>query len=257
MRILIANDDGIASEGLRALAAACAARHEVYIAAPWHEQSGMAHALNVHRPIEVEEMPGVALELGAVAAWRIAGTPTDCVKLALSMLLEKKPDIVMSGINAGPNVGPDILYSGTVGAATEACHQGLASMAFSNDDESQTDIQSKARHAVALAESIDWSRIPKGRVINVNYPKGPLTKNRGLRVCRQTTAVWKNDYLERRDPRGSRYWWLMGEIPPETINAGSDKDLLSRGFITVTPLRFDFTDEDTIRVLDALQLPEN
>ncbi|MBP3734198.1 MAG: 5'/3'-nucleotidase SurE, partial [Desulfovibrio sp.] len=85
----------------------------------------------------------------------------------------------------------------------------------------------------------------------------PLSKNRGLRVCRQTTAVWKNDYLERRDPRGSRYWWLMGEIPPETINAGSDKDLLSRGFITVTPLRFDFTDEDTIRVLDALQLPEN
>lgn len=110
---------------------------------------------------------------------------------------------------------------------------------------------------MALAESIDWSRIPKGRVINVNYPKGPLSKNRGLRVCRQTTAVWKNDYLERRDPRGSRYWWLMGEIPPETINAGSDKDLLSRGFITVTPLRFDFTDEDTIRVLDALQLPEN
>lgn len=196
MDVLLTNDDGIRAVGLRALYDALLTRgHTVHVVAPMRQQSGVGHSLTVFEPLRAypfnqDDFHGLG----------IYGTPTDCVKLALSMLLEKKPDIVMSGINAGPNVGPDILYSGTVGAATEACHQGLASMAFSNDDESQTDIQSKARHAVALAESIDWSRIPKGRVINVNYPKGPLSKNRGLRVCRQTTAVWKNDYLERRDP---------------------------------------------------------
>jgi len=251
MDVLLTNDDGIRAVGLRALYEALLSRgHTVHVVAPMRQQSGVGHSLTVFEPLRAypfdqDDFHGLG----------IYGTPTDCVKLALSMLLEKKPDIVMSGINAGPNVGPDILYAGTVGAATEACHQNIASMALSNDDESQTDIQSKARHAVALAESIDWSRIPKGRVVNVNYPRGPLSRNRGLRVCRQTTAVWKNDYLERRDPRGSRYWWLMGEIPPETINSGSDKDLLSRGYITVTPLRFDFTDEDTIQVLDSLQLP--
>ena len=137
MRILIANDDGIASEGLRALAAACAARHEVYIAAPWHEQSGMAHALNVHRPIEVEEMPGVALELGAVAAWRIAGTPTDCVKLYLEALMDaNRPiDLVLSGINRGANLATDVLYSGTVGAAMEGFLPEIAAAAISLDIE--------------------------------------------------------------------------------------------------------------------------
>ena len=121
MRILISNDDGIASEGLHALAAEFAKAHEVYIAAPWHEQSGMAHALNVHRPIEVEEMPGVAFELGAIAAWRIAGTPTDSVKLYLEALMDpNRPiDLVLSGINKGANLATDVLYSGTVGAAME------------------------------------------------------------------------------------------------------------------------------------------
>ena len=151
MDVLLTNDDGIRAVGLRALYDALLTRgHTVHVVAPMRQQSGVGHSLTVFEPLRAypfnqDDFHGLG----------IYGTPTDCVKLALSMLLEKKPDIVMSGINAGPNVGPDILYSGTVGAATEACHQGLASMAFSNDDESQTDIQSKARHAVALAESIE------------------------------------------------------------------------------------------------------
>ena len=135
MRILISNDDGIESEGLRALAAECAKEHEVYIAAPWHEQSGMAHALNVRRPIEVEEMPGVALELGAVAAWRIAGTPTDSVKLFLEALMDpNRPiDLMLSGINRGANLATDVLYSGTVGAAMEGYLHDMSAAAVSLD----------------------------------------------------------------------------------------------------------------------------
>ena len=141
----------------------------------------------------------------------------------------------MSGINAGANVGPDILYSGTVGAATEAAHEELPTLAVSCDVASpHDDLLPQARHAVALAARIDWSRLAPRRVINVNYPRGPLHEARGLRVCPQTGAVWKNAYLERKDPRGEPYWWLVGEIPPQTINAGSDKDLLNRGYITVT-----------------------
>ncbi len=177
------------------------------------------------------------------------------MKLALGNLLKKRPDMVISGINAGSNVGPDILYSGTVGAATEAAHEDLPSMALSCDVGGGTpDMEAIARHAVELAARIDWKKVPHRRVINVNYPRGPLSEAKGLRICPQTSAVWKNAYAERKDPRGEPYWWLEGEIPPHTINAGSDKDLLNRGYITVTPLRFEFTDHESLRNLEDMLL---
>ena len=184
----------------------------------------------------------------------VYGTPTDCVKLALGKLLKNKPDLVMSGINLGGNVGPDILYSGTVAAATEACHEGLPSMAISIDDHRATSVQDQAVHAITLAKSIDWNALPKRRVINVNYPACPLRQTKGIRICPQTSAVWKNVYQEHHDPRGNPYWWLEGEIPCQDIEIGSDKDLLNQGYITVTPLRFTFTDEESLAVLNKLQL---
>ena len=116
------------------------------------------------------------------------------------------------------------------------------------------DMDAIARHAVELAARIDWTKVPHRRVINVNYPRGPLSEAKGLRICPQTSAVWKNAYAERKDPRGEPYWWLEGEIPPHTINAGSDKDLLNRGYITVTPLRFEFTDHESLRGLEDMLL---
>ena len=152
-------------------------------------------------------------------------------------------------------MGPDILYSGTVGAATEAAHEDLPSLAVSYDDhQGCADLLPQARHAVALAERIDWTRLAPRRVINLNYPAGALDQAKGLRVCPQTSAVWKNVYLERFDPRGAPYWWLEGEIPAHTINAGSDKDLLNRGYITVTPLCFEFTDQAGLKKLEGMEL---
>ena len=157
------------------------------------------------------------------------------------------------------NVGPDILYSGTVGAATEAAHEELPSMAVSHDSFSHNtgpdvDLMPQARHAVALASRINWAEVGRRRVINVNYPACPLEEARELRICPQTSAVWKNVYLEREDPRGVPYWWLEGEIPMESIEPDSDKDLLNRGHITMTPLNFEFTDHRGMRALTKMGL---
>ena len=214
MRVLLTNDDGIRAEGLRAMYRALReAGHTVHVVAPMHEQSGVGHSLTFFDPLRAHKIEEPDFEgLG------LYGTPTDCVKLALGNLLKKRPDMVISGINAGSNVGPDILYSGTVGA----------------------------RHAVELAARIDWKKVAHRRVINVNYPRGPLSEAKGLRICPQTSAVWKNAYAERKDPRGEPYWWLEGEIPPHTM--------LNRGYITVTPLRFEFTDHESLRSLEDMLL---
>ncbi len=250
MDVLLTNDDGIRASGLRALYAALReAGHTVHVVAPMRQQSGVGHSLTVFEPLRA--MPFEETDFSGLG---IYGTPTDCVKLALGSLLKKAPDIVMSGINLGSNVGPDILYSGTVGAATEAAHENLPSMAVSYDGGGPVDLTGQARHAVALAEAIDWSRLEPRRVVNLNYPGRPFEQAKGLRVCPQTSAVWKNVYLERRDPRGDPYWWLEGEIPAHTINAGSDKDLLNRGYITLTPLCFEFTDQAGLKALEDMNL---
>ena len=251
MDVLLTNDDGIRAPGLRAMyAALLEAGHSVHVVAPMRQQSGVGHSLTVFDPLRAMEF-----EEPGFRGTGIYGTPTDCVKLALGRLLPRKPDMVISGINAGPNVGPDILYSGTVGAATEAAHEDLPSLAVSHDDHlGNGDLLPQARHAVALAGRIDWSRLAPRRVINLNYPAGTLDEAKGLRACPQTSAVWKNVYLERFDPRGAPYWWLEGEIPAHTNNAGSDKDLLNRGYITVTPLCFEFTDHAGLKELEGMEL---
>ncbi len=250
MKMLLTNDDGIHAVGLRAIYAALTeAGHTVHVVAPMTEQSAVGHSLTVFQPLRVKEIRETGFEgLG------VHGTPTDCVKLALSQLLPEPPDMVISGINAGPNVGPDILYSGTVAAATEAAHSGFPAMAVSYDGFRPADLSEQARHAAALAPRLAWKRLPPRCVINVNYPDRPMANTRPLRICPQTTAVWKDDYDERLDPRGSRYWWLTGVIPPEQVNAASDRALLSKGHITMTPLRFDFTDRESLATLEDMNL---
>lgn len=250
MDVLLTNDDGIRAPGLRALyAALLEAGHTPHVVAPMRQQSGVGHSLTVFEPVRAMEIvePGFH-GLG------VYGTPTDCVKLALARLLSRRPDMVISGINAGPNVGPDILYSGTVAAATEAAHSGIPALAVSYDGFRPANLAGQARHAAALARSLDWKRLPPRCVINVNYPGLPMDETRPLRICPQTTAVWKDGYEERLDPRGVPYWWLTGSIPPESVNAASDRALLTKGHITMTPLRFDFTDRDTLSTLEDMGL---
>lgn len=253
MYVLLTNDDGIAAPGLRALYAALEeAGHSVLAVAPLRQQSGTGHSLTVFEPLRSRRM-----EENGFSGIGIHGTPTDCVKLGLGALSRQRPDLVMAGINLGANVGPDIFYSGTVGAAAEAAHDGVPSMAISHADHSgNEDLAAHARHAVELAGRIDWKRLPRRRVLNLNYPAGALASARGLRVCPQSDAVWRNIYERREDPRGDSYWWLTGDVPAESVHPGTDKALLSEGYITMTPLRFEYTDDAALEALSVMELAE-
>ncbi|MGX7948256.1 5'/3'-nucleotidase SurE [Oleidesulfovibrio alaskensis] len=242
MFIALTNDDGIQAPGLRAMYKALKeAGHTVQVVAPVTEQSAVGHAVTIALPLRVK----IFSENG-FQGMGVYGTPTDCVKLGLNALLDKKPDIVVSGINAGANVGPDILYSGTVSAATEAAHMGYPSLAVSYDNFKPDDIAAHARFAVEIMESMPWQSLPPRCVLNLNLPDVPMQQCKGLTLCPQTRAVWKDWYDHRTDPRGNSYWWLNGIIPPETVAEGTDRDMLTRGYATLTPLRFDFTDRETL-----------
>lgn len=245
MKIALTNDDGIHAVGLRAIYhALLQAGHEVRVIAPMTEQSAVGHAITISGPLRVKW-----IEEEQFKGHGIFGTPTDCVKLGLSELLDEAPDIVVSGINAGGNVGPDILYSGTVAAATEAAHLGFPALAVSHDSYRPGDLSGHARYAVSVMERIPWQELPPRRVMNLNLPDRPVAAFAGLSLCPQTSAIWKDWYYKREDPRGRPYWWLDGNIPPEKVVPGSDKGLLSDGWATLTPLKFDFTDTDTLEKL--------
>lgn len=237
MDILLTNDDGIRAVGLRALyGALIKAGHRVHVAAPMTEQSAVGHAVTLFSPLRVKQV-----EEAGFSGLGISGTPADCVKLALSHLLPKKPDMIVSGINAGANVGVDVLYSGTVSAATEGALAGIPALAVSVDDYHPEELSAQAEYAVAMLGKDFWSGFPPHCVLNLNFPSGPLAEARGLKVCRQTSSTYKDWYDERTDPRGNPYYWLCGVIPPENVDPESDRGLLSRGYITVTPLTFDLT----------------
>ena len=245
MIVALTNDDGIQAHGLRSLYSALVnAGHRVYVIAPEKEQSAVGHAITVREPLRVKHHTE-----NDFSGFGIAGTPADCVKLGISVLLNEKPDIVLSGINAGANVGPDIVYSGTVAAAREAAAMGFPALALSFDSFKEADLTEYAEYAITLMEKIVWQEIPERRIINVNFPNLPFAQNKGLKVCPQTSAVWRDWYHERTDPRGTPYWWLDGDIPPEQVLPGTDRAYLTDGWMTLTPLRFDFTDQETLAVL--------
>lgn len=245
MIVALTNDDGIRATGLRSLYKALIdARHEVRVIAPKNEQSAVGHAITVRDPLRMKRY-----DENGFRGFGITGTPADCVKLGLSVLLDEEPDIVLSGINAGANVGPDIMYSGTVAAAREAAAMGYPAMALSFDSFKPADLSEYAQYAVSLMERIPWLKIPEKRIINVNFPDVPFENCKGLKVCPQTGAVWHDWYHEHLDPRGTPYWWLDGNIPPEMVAPGTDRALLTEGWMTLTPLRFDFTDTEIIAML--------
>ena len=245
MHIVLTNDDGIQAPGLRALhRALLKAGHTVSTIAPVTEQSAVGHALTISLPLRVKEIIEPDFQ-----GFGVFGTPVDCIKLGLSQLVKQKPDMVLSGINAGANVGPDILYSGTVAAASEAARQGFPAMAVSYDSFVRRDISAHAEFTAQLLERIPWSRIPRGRALNLNFPDRPVSETKGLALCPQTSANWNDWYVEGHDPRGASHWWLDGVLPAEQVEPKSDRAMLNNGYISLTPLKFEFTDEQTLRAL--------
>ena len=245
MNILLTNDDGIWAPGLRAMhKALCASGHQVTVVAPLTEQSAVGHAVTLSSPLRIKKVND-----GAFLGFGVSGSPVDCVKIALGTVYNLQPDLLISGINNGANVGVDILYSGTVAAATEAALVGIPALAVSVDDFNPEDLTAQAEYVGSFLHRIHWGSLPPRRVLNLNFPNLQLSECKGLRLCPQTQAVYEDWYEERTDPRGRRYYWLCGEILPHNLEPDTDRTLLTQGYITLTPLTFDFTDHELMHKL--------
>ena len=247
MRILLTNDDGIQAVGIRHLYKGLVdAGHDVLVAAPISEQSAVGHAITIASPLRVKEF----VENG-FRGLGVSGTPADCVKLALTTLMQDKPDLVVSGINAGANVGVDILYSGTVSAATEGALMGYPAVAVSADDFAPVDLREQGAYVADFIAGRPWEVLAPRTVLNLNFPKRPIAETLPLALCPPTQAVYNDWYVTRQDPRGRNYYWLTGMIPPEALSPETDRAMLTAGHVTLTPLRFDFSDRETMERLSA------
>ncbi|MGE5658790.1 MAG: 5'/3'-nucleotidase SurE [Actinomycetota bacterium] len=249
MQILISNDDGIFALGIRHLAnALAAAGHEVSVVCPDRERSATGHGLTLHQPIRAELVESVFDP--AVKAWACSGTPADCVKLALWALLDKKPDVVLSGINHGPNLGTDILYSGTVSAAMEGLIEGLPSIAFSLASYASRDFQPAVNFACALVAELAVEPLSEAMLINVNIPAVKQEEIAGVAIARQGIRRYIDIFQKRTDPRGKTYYWLAGELLEEvedpfivslSHDIPTDVEAIRKNYITVTPLQYNLT----------------
>ena len=250
MRILITNDDGVYAPGLAALHRALAARHQVMVVAPESEQSAVGHAITLSDPIRVRPLgPRTGF-----SGYAISGTPADCVKLAVNELMKPGPELVVSGINLGANLGVNLLYSGTVSAATEAAILGFTGLAFSLDTLKDPDFSLAARFAAHLVDELPRLNLPRRIALNVNVPHRPRREIRGVRFTRQSTARIREDYIRRTDPRGHVYYWLGGETMACRGGPESDYPALKQGYITITPLHFELTCRQTLEGLAGVSL---
>lgn len=242
MLILVTNDDGIHSHGLQALAHHLAALGDVVVVAPDRERSAIGHSLTLHAPLRADEI--------ADGRFAISGTPTDCVNLGIHGLLRQRPDLVVSGINKGGNLGDDLTYSGTVAAAMEATLMGVPSFAISLDSTSFTrqDFEPAAAFAVELSRLIADKGLPADTFLNVNVPSGAL---RGVKLTRQGKRRYGDNVEKKFDPRGRAYYWIGGgELGFHDV-AGTDFHAVHNQAVSITPLHLDLTN---YRSFDALSL---
>lgn len=254
MRFLVTNDDGILAPGIAALAEALRPLGEVDVVAPISGQSGAAHAITFMHPLICER-----ISIGGKAfGWGVDGSPADCVKVGVSELSEARPDLVVSGINAGSNLGVDVIYSGTVAAAVEAAFIGIPSLAISLEAGGGFDFPAAAAEARAIVQRALALGISPGMVLNVNIPRLDRGRPRGLRIVPQSTAPWTDTYDRRIDPRGRTYFWL-GDAGGRTAEDDTDTDLnaLRAGYITITPLQYDLTQQAQLRHLQKTWHPSN
>lgn len=243
LRILVSNDDGIAARGLKTLAQRLAADagNQVYVCAPDRERSATGHGLTLHKPLRVNEA-----DLGdrLKGAWHTTGTPSDCVKFAIGCLLEKEPpDFVVSGINAGPNLGSEILYSGTVSAAMEGAFFNVPSIAVSLTGDGHRNFEVAADFVARLLPVLNKAKLMVGKtLLNVNVPNIAADQVKGAMVTKLGVRAY-NDYFEKRvDPRGKVYYWLAGEAIEEGEEEGTDAWCVAHNMISMTPISFNMTD---------------
>jgi len=242
--ILVCNDDGYKARGIRELTRVAQSFGEVVVVAPVSGQSGMSHAVTLNHPIRYKTVS----ENGEVPTYACTGTPADCVKLALNRILGRKPDLVLAGINHGSNASVSLFYSGTVAAAIEACFNGIPAAAFSVDDhDPETDLRSAVKYAPSVIRYLLEQGLPDGTCLNVNFPKGAPEDFKGMKVCRQTIGVWKEEFDQRIDPHGKTYYWLTGAFSNEEPGEDdTDEWALEHHYGAIVPVKIDLTDRITL-----------
>jgi len=238
---MVTNDDGIQSEGLTALADALKSVADIWIVAPEREMSATSHSLTLHKPLRIKKI--------ASQCYSINGTPTDCVNLGVKSILDTKPDLIVSGINKGGNLGSDITYSGTVSAAMEGTLLGIPSFAISLVSDKDFNFQAAARFSVKLAEHIFENGLPQSTFLNVNVPNNDLDGETPYRVTIQGKRIYNSSIVEKIDPRGEKYYWFGSDNLNFEDIKGSDSQAITQNYISITPLHLDLTDHSFIKKL--------
>lgn len=236
--ILVTNDDGVTAPGIQNLVEAVKDLGKVVVVAPDKPQSGMGHAITIGVPLRLHKVN----YFGDIEAYQCTGTPVDCVKLAVDKVLHSKPDICISGINHGANHSINVIYSGTMSAAVEAAIESIPSVGFSLLDYSlDADFAGARKFARIIVEQVLKGIPDKHMVLNVNVPAVPADEIKGIKICRQAYAKYEEDFLERDDPHGRKYYWLTGEFV--NFDEGKDTDVwaLANNYVSLVPVQFDLT----------------
>ena len=247
VRILVTNDDGIASPGVHAVADALRALGEVWIVAPDRERTAVGHAVTLHKPLRITKM--------GLRVFMVNGTPVDCVNLALAKVLPAQPALIVSGINRGVNLGDDVMYSGTVSAALEGTILGIPSMAVSQEGDDRFRFEVGAQYAARVAAEVLGHGLPPETILNVNIPNVPLRSIKGVKVTCLSRRRFENPIVEKVDPRGRKYYWIAGTRKSWSRRKDADHEALQRHMVSVTPIHLDTTHYDALEQFKAWERP--
>jgi 5'-nucleotidase len=247
--ILVTNDDGITAPGLRTLISEMNKIGDVVVVAPDSPQSGMGHAVTVDSTLFVEI---VKIDDGPQIEYSCSGTPADCVKLAKNQILNRMPDLCVSGINHGSNSSINVIYSGTMSAAIEAGLEGIPAIGFSLLDYSwNANFEATKDYIKTISENVLENGLPEGIVLNVNFPKLEKKDIKGIKICRQAKAIWKEEFDKRQNPQGRDYYWLTGKFVNLDNGQETDEWALKNNFVSVVPVQTDLTAHHVINDLNS------
>lgn len=247
--ILVINDDGITAKGISTLVYLMKDLGEVVVVAPDSPQSGMGHAITIAKPLRLDKVD----VFEGVQSYQCSGTPVDCVKLAVNKILHRKPDLLVSGINHGSNSSINVIYSGTMSAAMEGAIEGIPSIGFSYSDFSaDADFSPVQKYVKEIAAQVLEHGLPEGSLLNVNFPLVTSFEDiKGIRICRQSVAKWKERFDERIDPHKRKYYWLTGEFELNDQGEDTDEWALRNNYVSVVPVQFDLTAYHAVSVLNT------
>ena len=248
--ILVSNDDSISAPGIRNLIDVMNSLGQVVVVAPDGPQSGMGHAITINSTLRADP---VQIDDGPQTEFSVSGTPVDCVKLAVNVLLDRKPDMIVSGINHGSNSSINVIYSGTMSAAAEGALENIPSIGFSLLDFSwDADFETAKPFIKQIAQEVLKNGLPENTCLNVNIPKASDQPYKGVKVCRQARANWEEEFDVRQDPRGRNYYWLTGKFVNYDHGEDTDEWALANNYISMVPVTLDLTAHHLIPTLNAM-----